>query len=633
METAKLPTSLSMLLLLLLWALLCGATIGELQMLEMMQNILGVDNGDLGGRSQRSSPIMFASSVPCDDSLAEDSSDKLSLFDDDLDESEECGDYGRPCEPAPPNDTLEPCSRPMLPMQHPCFVRVILLRTPLTRHDPCTNFTLGMQQPTTTAMTTTTTTSPSTSTTTTSKPKPKPKRKKCKSKQRKAAPSPAAKDLNNKNSTTTSQATTTTEVETTPTITTTPRVENSTTESTTTSTTTTTTTSTTTPTTTTTEEELSTTVEMSTLPPTTTIITTTAPSSTTLGYAMHNHLKSLRSRRRKKLRDKLARVPDKPQIKVDGAMQPSDTFPVFLSKETAELRSRPMSTTLAPEIETTTGCIEASADEETAAETDESKTNEDQEDGKESEASEDCEDAEDQDTNICPQFSAPEEAANMRLMPSSGRYRKPVKNYVEPILYEGQFAKPRQRIGMMPQRRDYYVSNKQIMPRPRPKFREPVPHSIYMNNIVRGLKCSDEAGNPVTLPMQPRRFRTGRRHGPSYPQMVPKSSPQSNSRGRPNPLYGLSSAEDPDAYGNDSDQYYDDETPERLAWPRDHPLHPSSPTVDPCQVELSSRERVRDRKMLRQREREREGDRERERRENSEHLLNYPQRLSPRFFT
>lgn len=75
-------------------------------------------------------------------------------------------------------------------------------------------------------------------------------------------------------------------------------------------------------------------------------------------------------------------------------------------------------------------------------------------------------------------------------------YRKPVKNYVEPILYEGQFAKPRQRIGMLPpQRRDYYVSNKQIMPRPRPKYKEPLPHSIYMNNIVRGVKCSDEAGD------------------------------------------------------------------------------------------------------------------------------------------
>lgn len=115
--------------------------------------------------------------------------------------------------------------------------------------------------------------------------------------------------------------------------------------------------------------------------------TITAPSSSTVVYTRRNQLKSLRGRRRKQQRGKLAGVPDKPTIKLDGSMQPSDTFPVFLTTEAAELRSRPKSTTLRPEAlattstesETTTECIEASDDEETATENAESRANEEEE--------------------------------------------------------------------------------------------------------------------------------------------------------------------------------------------------------------------------------------------------------------
>ncbi|KAL7742179.1 hypothetical protein ACLKA6_005448 [Drosophila palustris] len=536
--------------MLLLWMLLCGPTIGspmanrELQMLEMMRNILGVDSSDLGGRSQRSSPMLYAASVPCEDSLPEDSSDSLSFFDEDLDDSEECGDFGRPCDTAKEAPAeLEPCPRPLVPMDHPCFVRVIVLRTPLLRHDPCTNFTLAVQA------TTTTTTS------TTPKPKPKLKLRSRKCKPKKAKPKPESRmandDENDNDNTTSTAINTTAETET----------EASAESTTTTTTTVPTTTTTTEPeintiTTSTTTDEVPTTMEDTTTTTRTTTRTTTPakPSTTTsnikyrrgdkepmrnssaTAYDPRNHLKSLRSRRRKTGK-KRPSVPDTPKIKLDGAMQSSDALPVFHSTEVAELKSRPETTTKSNEVETTTtsDCVEDTSEVESEIV---GKANEANETEELSSGSEDCEDAEDQDTNLCPQFSAPEEPANMRLLPAS-RYRKPVKNYVEPILYEGQFAKPRQRIGMLPpQRRDYYVSNKQIMPRPRPKYREPLPHSIYMNNIVRGVKCSDEVeghpgghpgghsgghsgghhgGHPHPHPLLPRRYRNGK---PTPPQRI-----------------------------------------------------------------------------------------------------------------
>lgn len=230
----------------------------------------------------------------------------------------------------------------------------------------------------------------------------------------------------------------------------------------------------------------------------------------------------------------------------------------------------------------------------------------------------------------------------MRLAPSS-RYRKAGKNYVEPILYEGQIGKPRHSNGLVPQqRRDYYVSNKQIMPKPRPRYRAPLPHSIYMNNIVRGVKCTDEVGNPVhplhalhplhpLHPLQPRRYRAGqlvprgvwlnRRHGApgEYVAMGPNRQAHGNPRSRgPNPLYGLSSGEDIDSYGGDSGSYYDDGSGEPLTWSREKVGHGgSSANTDPCATEHRQ-------ERSREREREKDGDRE------SEQLM---ENVEPRFFT
>ncbi|KAH8391130.1 hypothetical protein KR215_007384 [Drosophila sulfurigaster] len=594
----------------------------ELQMLEMMRNILGVDSPDLAsGRSQRSHPMLFANSVPCEDSLPEDTNDSFNFFDEDLDDSDECNDFGRPCEePKPP---LEPCPNPLVPMDHPCFVRVIVLRTPLMRHDPCTNFTLAMQATSTTSTTA------------------KPKGRKCKPKVKKAKPKPeqrlaSVNNINSTSSSTSSSTSTTTSTVSTSIDTTTELPTTSSTESETSPTSTEEPPTTTAMTTTTTEEPTTTTTTTSTTTSSTTPLTTT-PTTTTesVVYSRNNQLKSLRGRRRKQGRRRPS-VPDAPRIKLDGAMQSSDALPVFQSTEVSELRSRPETTTKPTDLETTTPeCVEDT--DEVEAESEHKGTERETEELVS--GSEDCEDAEDQDTNLCPQFSAPEEPANMRLLPAS-RYRKPVKNYVEPILYEGQgFAKPRQRIGMLqPQRRDYYVSNKQIMPRPRPKYREPVPHSIYMNNIIRGVKCSDEVpGHRHANPHpHPRRYRNGkpagptqrgwvsRRHGPGYAPAGSQPTSNGHIRQRPNPLYGLSSAEDLDSYGHDS-EYYDDASAERLNWPREHHAPgSSSPTVDPCQAEH---------RQERERERARELERENDRERDNDHMLQYQQPVAPRFFT
>ncbi|KAH8271769.1 hypothetical protein KR044_005306, partial [Drosophila immigrans] len=602
----------------------------ELQMLEMMRNILGVDSPDLAsGRAQRPLPMLFANSVPCEDSLPEDTNDSFNFFDEDLDDSVECNDFGQPCDhPKPP---LEPCPNPLVPMDHPCFVRVIVLRTPLMRHDdPCTNFTLALQA------------AGSTSTTA------KPKGRKCKPRVKKVKPKPQLRLANSTSSTTTSSTvsagTTTTELPAATTSTTEPETSTTTTEE---------------PTTTTTEQSTTTTTEQPTTTTTTTteMTTTTSESSSTSAsvvYTRNNQLKSLRGRRRKQGRRRPS-VPDTPRIKLDGAMQSSDALPVFQSTEVGELRSRSTSSTMRPETTTKPDDLETTTPECVEDTNDMEAESQQEAEGSETEGSEDCEDAEDQDTNLCPQFSAPEGPANMRLLPAS-RYRKPVKNYVEPILYEGQgFAKPRQRVGMLqPQRRDYYVSNKQIMPRPRPKYREPVPHSIYMNNIVRGVKCSDEVPghhnshashpqphphpHPHPHPVQPRRYRNGkpigptqrgwmgRRHGPGY--AAPGGSQPittGHDRQRSNPLYGLNSAEDLDAFGHDS-EYYDDVSGERLNWPREaHAPGSLSPTVDPCQAE---HRQDRERERARERERQQEQDRERE---NDQ--VDYPQVVAPRYFT
>lgn len=246
----------------------------------------------------------------------------------------------------------------------------------------------------------------------------------------------------------------------------------------------------------------------------------------------------------------------------------------------------------------------------------------------------------------------------MRLAPPT-RNRKLHKNYVEPILYEGQFTKPRHSHGLVPaQRRDYYLSNKQIMPRPKPRYRAPLPHSIYLNNIVRGIKCNDEVGN-VGYPLLARRYRgsaegtggprgTGdpgdpkgpvgprgmgaaegtedeggprgprgqrlrgiwisRRQAPGEYAMGPHRPRHGNPRVRSQTPYGYNSAEDPHSYGVDSDPYYDDGSGELLplSWSREKLGYGALPNADPCAAEHRQ-------EKARERERERNGAQESDR--------------------
>lgn len=291
----------------------------ELQLLEMMRNILGVDNSHLAARNQRSS-MSYVSSVPCEDSLPVEASADLNIFDEDLDDSEECNDYGCQAKPGPAPLELLPCPHPLVPMDHPCFVRVIVLRTPLLHHDPCKNFSLETSSSSTS----------STSTSTTAKP----------SKARKCRPRLKA-TMHNTTSTSTTQATTSDESE----METVEAIDSSTTSE-------------RSLPSTTTEEPRSTTTEISTTtpaptsPPTTTTTSTPTPSSsTTIVYSRQSQLKSLKGRRRKQKRPNVA---DTPQIKLDGAMQSSDTFEVFQTTEVSDLRLRPEATTPACEPEITT---------------------------------------------------------------------------------------------------------------------------------------------------------------------------------------------------------------------------------------------------------------------------------------
>lgn len=310
-------------------------------MLEMMRNILGVDSSRMtDSRSPRS--MAFASSIPYEDSLPEEASDSMRLFEEELDDSDECGDYN--ClrsEPTPTPSQMDleivPCPLPLIPMDHPCFVRVIVLQTPLLRHDPCKNFTV------------------TTKTTTKS-----PKLRKCK---------PKVKATTAHNTTTTTTRTTAA------------MTSNETSEATDPQTTEDTTTrrSTSTPASTTTEEP-STTTEISTTTPTptptpTTATTTTHRTNTTIAYSRHHQLKSLRGQRSKKKRPS---VPDAPKIKLDGAMQSSDTFEVFQTTEAGELRLQPETTEPECEAETTTtpapiDCVEDASEVEVTREDDKSK--------------------------------------------------------------------------------------------------------------------------------------------------------------------------------------------------------------------------------------------------------------------
>ncbi|EDW77901.2 uncharacterized protein Dwil_GK24729 [Drosophila willistoni] len=328
-----------------------------------------------------------------------------------------------------------------------------------------------------------------------------------------------------------------------------------------------------------------------------------------------NHLKSLRSKSRKRLgklkgkKGKKPRVPDPPKIKLDAATQPSEVIQVIFTTEVGELKLQANDTTTVSttttnfEAETTTeiNLIEKTTNqvETTTQETEleeEMETTETEEASTEDPFSfteEPCNDTDEQDTNLCPQFlTPPEENGNSQLssVRPAQRQRK-VKNYVEPILYEGNFIKPRQRIGLLaqavPQQRDYYVTNKQIMPRPKPKYRKRLPHSIYMNNIVRGLKCVD-----APRPLQPYwgvKRLTSRpyaplTYNPQRPSPPPSQSPAPFSV--PVSIYHQNPNESEEDFGQEKEivgsksNYFDDSSSE--LW---QGYGASNSNVDPCQLE------------------------------------------------
>lgn len=105
------------------------------------------------GRDQRDISVLPAASIGCDDkdvsmmqaaSIGCDESGSQEQFShifDEYDESEECLDF---------LPAYEPSFKKELPVEHPCFVRLLLLRTPLLKQDPCANFSLAAETKTTT---------------------------------------------------------------------------------------------------------------------------------------------------------------------------------------------------------------------------------------------------------------------------------------------------------------------------------------------------------------------------------------------------------------------------------------------------------------------------------------------------
>jgi len=294
-----------------------------MQLLDMM--LREAEDYPSNGRDQRDISVLPTAPIGCDDSG--DAQDPFSHIFDEYEESkEECMDFLPPCEPTFPEG---------LPIEHPCFVRLLLLRTPLLKQDPCANFTLVTERPSTTV---------------------KPKTKKCDPK-RKASKSAARNELlalpNNGtiNSTTSTPLSSTTETTTDSKIIKIRKLVPKTKTNTTTSTTTTTLE-------TTTIEESTSPAETSTsevAPETTTEEETTATpttTSTTQPPFTDNQLKRLRALRNrgKNSRAKSPKVPDPPQIKLDNASQPSEVIQVIMTTEPAELK-------LQPEVNTTTTTI------------------------------------------------------------------------------------------------------------------------------------------------------------------------------------------------------------------------------------------------------------------------------------
>ncbi|XP_026844559.1 mucin-5AC isoform X1 [Drosophila persimilis] len=683
METIERSTPQMMMMLLLLFLFLSGSSVlsspldpEDMELLEMM--LRDGDGYPNSGRSLRDISVLPATSIGCDEN---DSEEDFKMFDD-IEESVECEDFLPPCEPA--NPVVEE-----YPINHPCFLRLILLRTPLLKHDPCVNFTLAQETPKSTE-------------------KPRKPKKKCDPKSKanisktpgtqngsKAMPNTGQKEVqttpNTENkekkilsetgeattkkpdSSSTTISTSRTEKTSTEGSSPTKRVPNRknrklTTPRTTTTTATTTAGATTTEKTITTEdtttEIISTTTteaegeEQTTF---TTTTTTAAPTRTTKRAATRRttraipinedaQLKSIGLKKNKRATtvappkrgnstynfktkaNGLFGVPGQPIIKIDS--QPSEVIKVVLSKDVGEMRlpaeetdtSTPLTTTTS-EPETTTTDESCEEDMETTNEVEneteeteyfpetEEETEEDlfvsasdMDRAKSTSTTEEpCvdADADDQGTNLCPEFMPAYGNSNSRPPPGP-RFRKPVKNYVEPILYEGSFAKPRQRIGLtqpQPQRRDYFVSNKQIVPRPRPKYRKRLPHSIYMNNIIRGVDCVDDVTaspypqvGPYPQPfraIQPshgqRNWPASRRPGGGYgsvqrsPGYGPGPAPVQRIRSSPAPRYPGCSEEE-QHYHNDRESNEDQHDFEEEAAALMRAPEPT-PSIDPCQAE------------------------------------------------
>ncbi|XP_022216496.2 mucin-5AC [Drosophila obscura] len=716
------PATIMMMMLSLLLLLSGSAVLSspldpeDMELLEMM--LRDGDGYPNAGRMLRDISVLPASSIGCDENGSE---EDFTIYGD-VEESAECEDFLPPCEPAVVQDYS---------IDHPCFLRLILLRTPLLKHDPCANFTLAPEIPKSSEK---------------RKPKKKcdPKSKASKSRTQnevKAMPNTGPKEVKampktennetkllanpgenattNTDSNSTVSATATTEA-TVGSSTERKRVPNrrnrkQTTPRTTTTTTTSTTGATTTEeaittedttteissTSTVGEEEQSTTTEQETTTTTAATTTTTAPTRratrratrrttrkkgatprTTRAIPLNENpnLKSgyaLEFKKRhhtvtpqetnsqmptnkngsnsKTIQIKFkangnARVPDTPKIKIDS--QPSEVIHVVLNKTVGEMRQLPAednstpitttttTTTSEPETTTEESCeedmettneaeSEAEAENDTDAEEYFPETEEETEedlfvsasdmDGAQSTSTteEPCVDTDDQDTNLCPQFMPAYGSSNSRP-PAGPRFRKPVKNYVEPILYEGSFAKPRQRIGLtqpQPQRRDYFVTNKQIVPRPRPKYRQRLPHSIYMNNIIRGVDCVDDVTAsppypqvgpypPVNLyqavgpaqPAQGQRNWPARRLTGGYGSVQrstgygPAPAPVQRIRSSATPRYPGCSEEEQqqqqhqhqhinDRESNEDQHYFEEEAAALMRAPN------PTPSVDPCQAE------------------------------------------------
>ncbi|KAH8281502.1 hypothetical protein KR054_001132, partial [Drosophila jambulina] len=603
----------------------------EMQLLEkMLMEAEGYPSND---RDLRDISVLPATSIDCDDkddslmqaaSIGCDESGSQEPFSSVFeDESEECLDFLEPYEPSFDQG---------LPVEHPCFVRLLLLRTPLLKEDPCANFSVAPE-----------------ATKTTKKPK-----KKCYPKGKPKEVSSLKNHIHKKSTECSllkpnSASTTTPPINSTTMETVGPDSEiinikkyvpktrrlkpNSTTSTTTTTTTTSTTMETTTleetttpeettsedPTIATTEQETTTTEYSTTqIPTTSTTTTTTTPKTTSYTTTSErplaeNQLKRLkaaqiRRRNRKGYEKGKPKVPDPPKIKIDGATQPSEVIHVILPTDIAELRLTPEedSTT---QVMTTTSSTESTSEPETTTEDsceDEVETTKlpefpESEDAEASDRSESkgvnsmeepCEDTEEQDTNLCPQFMLAQRQSNCKPQ-TTFRYRKPLKNYVEPILYEGNIAKPLHRTTRIrPPQKDYFISNKQIVPRPRPKYRKRLPHSIYMNNIVRGLDCVDEVDRH---PPQNSAFWDMRRVGPG-PRIPQPEIPRNLRNFAPVPARRLLSHQGSPEESDENPFLRERESEQQLRYPEDeeavlHEERPMpqqampTPSLDPCQVE------------------------------------------------